>query len=49
MVEFDLNLNLKIFNLLNYKFKPISNFQMKSSFSNITLSKSMKWDEIKYD
>ena len=37
MVEFNLNLNLKIFNLSNNKFKPILNFQMKLSFSNIAL------------
>ena len=29
IVEFDLNTNLKIFDLLNNKFKPILNFQMK--------------------
>ena len=34
----DTNSNLKNFNLLNNKFKPISNFQIKSSFSNITLN-----------
>ena len=39
MVKFDLNLNLKIFNLPNKKFKPIPNFQMKSLFLNMTLSK----------
>ena len=31
MVKFDSNSNLKIFNLSNNKFKPISNFQMKLS------------------
>ena len=30
MVEFDLNLNLKIFDLPNNKFEPILNFQIKS-------------------
>ena len=35
MVEFDSN--LKIFNLLKNKFEPILNFQMKLSFSNMTL------------
>ena len=37
MVEFNSNPNLKIFNLPNNKFTPISNFQMKSSFPNIAL------------
>ena len=35
MGEFDPNLNLKIFDLLNNKFELIPNFQMKSSFSNM--------------
>ena len=34
IVEFDPNTNLKIFNLLNNKFKSILNFQMKYMFSN---------------
>ena len=38
-VEFDPNPNLKIFDLLNNKFEPISNFQMKSSFPNMALIK----------
>ena len=37
MVEFDTNSNLKIFDLPKNKFEPISNFQMKSSFPNMTL------------
>ena len=35
MIKFDSNPNLKIFNLPNNKFGPISNFQMKSLFPNI--------------
>ena len=37
MVKFDPNSNLKIFNLPNNKFKSISKFQIKSSFSNMVL------------
>ena len=37
MVEFNPNPNLTIFDLPNNWFEPISNFQMKSSFPNITL------------
>ena len=36
IVEFDLNPNLKIFDLPNNKFEPILNFQMRLSFSNMT-------------
>ena len=36
-MKFDPNLNLKIFNLPNNKFKSILNFQIKSSFPNIAL------------
>ena len=35
MVEYDPKTKLKIFDLLTNKFKPIPDFQMKSSFSNI--------------
>ena len=35
MVEFDPNPNLNFFDLPNNRFKPISNFQMKSWFPNI--------------
>ena len=38
MMEFDSNLNLKIFDLPNNRFEPIPNFQMKSLFSNIALN-----------
>ena len=41
MVEFNPNLNLKIFNLLNNKFNSISNFKMKPSFLNRILKKSL--------
>ena len=37
IMKFDLNSNLKIFNLPNNKFKPISNFQMKQWFPNMAL------------
>ena len=37
MVKFDLNSNLKIFDSPNNKFKQISNFQMKSSFTDMVL------------
>ena len=36
MVKFDPNSKLKIFELPNNKFEPILNFQMKSSFPNMT-------------
>ena len=36
MVEFNLNPNLKIYDSPNNKFELILNFQIKSSFSNIT-------------
>ena len=36
-MELDSNPNLKITNLPNNKFEPISNFQMKLLFPNITL------------
>ena len=36
IVKFDSNSNLKILNLPNNKFESISNFQMKSSFPNMT-------------
>ena len=39
MVEFDSNPNLKILDLPNIKFNPILNFQIKSSFPNMTLRK----------
>ena len=35
MMEFDLNPNLKIYDLSNNRFEPIPNFQMKSLFPNI--------------
>ena len=38
-VKFDLNLNLKIFDLPNIRFWLFLNFQIKSSFPNITLIK----------
>ena len=36
MMELDSNPNLKIIDLSNNKFEPISNFQIKSLFPNIT-------------
>ena len=38
IVKFDPNTNLKIFDLLNNKFEPIPNFQMKSMFPSMVLS-----------
>ena len=39
MVEFDINLNLKIFNCQTINLKLILNFQMKLLFPNMTLRK----------